>query len=237
VVIPLDAPPLAHVRRLGEAKVPRAAAMLARACNDDPLNVVLVPDPSSRCRAFARLVEPRPVRALSSGHVFCIEERGSIVGLAVWAPPGVRLDARPALRTLPRTLCAAAPFRRAVVRVLSGAAREPRAAARCARLRQRSLARVHVSAPSRLAGLATDPDLRRREVPRALLDHMLVLIDADQGGVWLETNYAGNVPLSEPAHASGFGGLPDWWLMERAARKRPRPHGHHRRPDRPGGAP
>jgi ribosomal protein S18 acetylase RimI-like enzyme len=232
MVIPMNAPPLADVRRLEEAEVPRPAAMFARAFNDDPLNVVLIPDPCSRCRAFARLVEPRLVRAVSFGHVFCIEEQGSIAGLAVWAPPGVRLDAPPALRPLPRTLRAAAPFGRAVVRVISGATREPRAAARYLRLRlrRRSLARAHGSAQWHLAGLATDPDLRGRGVARALLDHMLERSDTDQGRVWLETNYPGNVTLYErfgfrqAAHASSFGRLPDWWLMERAARQRPRPH-------------
>lgn len=209
------------VRRLTAQEVRPAAELMARAFNDDALNSVLMPDSDKRQRAYAHLVRPRLVRALRYGHVFCAAQADSLCGLAVWAPPHVRLSSRPPLKLLPGTLRAVWGFAPGLPRLARSTLSEPRLSLRHSAVRRHAVAEARVVGAWHLAGLGVAPEHQGQGIARALLDPMLARADIDGTGVWLETNYSTNVPLYErfgfrtTTHLPGHGAVPQWWLMER----------------------
>jgi ribosomal protein S18 acetylase RimI-like enzyme len=209
------------VRRLKPDDVTTAAGLFAHAFSDDPLNLLLIPDADERRRAHARLVRPRLVRALRYGHVFCATRAESMCGLAVWAPPNVRLNARPPLKLLPSTLRGASRFAPGLPRLTRSMLSEPELILRQSAVRRRAIALARDGGAWHLAGLAVAPEYQGQGIARALLDPMLARADLDGTGVWLETNYPTNVPLYQrfgftvTSHLPGRGAMPDWWLMQR----------------------
>jgi ribosomal protein S18 acetylase RimI-like enzyme len=216
--------PVAVVARLGGDDLPAAAALVARAFDEEPLNRLLFPDGEVRRRTYAALVGMLLGRAAPYGHVFGAWDQGSLLGVAVWAPPNVRLSVRPALDSLPLAAQALVAYAQAVPRALPLALRSPRGLRRYVAIRRQALRAVRATPGWHLAGLATDPPHQGRGVARALLDHILVRVDEDRSSVWLETNDPGNVRLYErfgftvAAHVQADGGLPDWWVMVREPR-------------------
>jgi ribosomal protein S18 acetylase RimI-like enzyme len=213
--------PVAVVTRLGADALPAAAALFARAFDEEPLNRVLFPEAEERRRTYDALVRMLLGRALPYGHVFGAWDDGSLLGVAVWAPPNVRLSVRPTLDSLPTAAQALASYAQALPRALPLLLRSPRGARRYVATRRRALRAVKATPKWHLAGLATDPPHQGRGVARALLEHVLVRADADGASVWLETNDPGNVGLYErfgftvTAHVEADGQLPDWWVMVR----------------------
>lgn len=209
------------VRRLSAQEVPTAAELMARAFDGDVLNALLIPDSDKRRRAYADLVRPRLVRALRYGQVFCAAQADSLCGLAVWAPPHVRLSSRPPLGLLPATLRAVWGFAPGLPRVARSTLSEPQLSLRHRAVRRHAVAEARVVDAWHLAGLAVAPEHQGRGIARALRDPMLARADIDGTGVWLETNYSINVPLYErfgfrtTTHLPGHGAVPQWWLMER----------------------
>lgn len=209
------------VRRLTPDDMTTAAGLFARAFSDDPLNVLLIPDANERRRAHARLVHPRLVRALRYGHVYCATQAESMCGLAVWAPPHVRLSARPPLNLLPSTLRGASRFAPGRPRLARSMLSEPQLILRQSSVRRRAVAGARDGGAWHLAGLAVAPEYQGQGIARALLDPMVARADLDGTGVWLETNYPTNVPLYQrfgftvTSHLPGRGVMPDWWLMQR----------------------
>jgi ribosomal protein S18 acetylase RimI-like enzyme len=210
----------AVVARLVADDLPAAAALFARAFDEEPLNRVLFPDAEDRRRTYTALARMLLERAVPYGHVFGAWDEGSLQGVAVWAPPNVRLSVRPALGSLPAAARALTSYTQALPRALPLVLGSPRGVGRYVTTRRRALRAVKATPKWHLAGLATDPPYQGRGVARALLEHILVRTDADGASAWLETNDPGNVGLYErfgftvTAHVEADG-LPDWWVMVR----------------------
>jgi GNAT superfamily N-acetyltransferase len=211
-----------HLRLLEVADVDEAAEMLARAFAAEPGNLALYPDPAVRrtlLETGARSIVRSIVR-LGTAHG--VEVDGQLAAIALWHPPGVPATSLRDLVQLGRDKLGEAPT---VVRAVPGAARralrEPRAALRLVRARQRAVRVASAGRTWHLAFLGTAPEHRGRGLARQLLDRQLARCDEDGLAAWLETTDPVNPPLYERfgfrtvAHVEDAAWLPGWWAMRR----------------------
>lgn len=170
--------PVPAVRPAAPADVPALCAVLARAFEDDPVAVHLIPSERRRRRgleAFFRRQLSRDL--LPRGSVFTTEERS---GAALWAPPGM-----PVPHALP-VLASVVPMAPYVVG--RQVVRSVRSLARIASLRPRE---PHWY----LAVLGTDPPRQGRGIGSALLQPVLARCDAEGARAYLESSKQSNVPF------------------------------------------
>jgi ribosomal protein S18 acetylase RimI-like enzyme len=209
------------VVRLRTDQVPAAARLVARAFDHYEMNRVLVPDDVKRCQAATAVAMTRLYRALPHGYVFAASDGHELQGVAVWLPPHVRPTSRPPLSVLPATARALATYAGAARRLMPVVVESRRAIAAYRRIFRLRATAIAALPQWHLAILATDPRHQRHGVGRRLLAHMLERIEADEVGVWLETNDDRNVRLYErvgfsvTAYVEGEAALPSWWLMQR----------------------
>ena len=207
---------------LEEGDVDAAAGVIARAFRDDALTKAIIPETERRL-AYAEVIGRRYVReALPYGHAFGVRERGALVGIALWHPPGVEptsvtalLGMLPSLARMAPTVAGMGP--RLAARLL----RSPSVPLELGLRRRKAVAEASAGAAWYLAYLATDPAAQGRGVGRALLTAMLDRCDAAGQAAWLETTDPVNPPLYERfgfatvARLDGGALLPGFWVMRR----------------------
>lgn len=172
------------VRPVARAEVAALADVLAKAFYDDPPFVWMLPDDTTR-RARTRGVFTTVLRAeaLRHGAVDAAwdGESGSIVGGAIWFPPGTWPS--PALRQ---------------VRALPGYARALGRRLGPAVTLLTALGRVHPSSPHwYLFAVGVDPAHQGQGVGGALLRSRLTRADEAGAAAYLESSKPGNIPLYE----------------------------------------
>lgn len=213
----------ASPRLLTDDDVPPAAAILARAFDADPIARKLLPRAEHRHR-WARWRGAWLVRAaLPFGSAYGVDERGGLVGVALWYPPGVAppVLASNVVAAIREVRPAVAAVTRMAPRAALTTVRAPNALVRFMRQRSRAVDQASVRPTWHLAYLAVDPAHRGRGVARRLLVHVLRRCDEDGAAAWLETTDPANVPLYErfgfatvrsiPASRR----LPPLWVMRR----------------------
>lgn len=185
-----------------------AAAVLARAFRDNPLNVaVLGPDPARRLRAnHAAMAELVPI-ARRAGLALGAQRQGTCAGVLLAAPP----------------LAYPFPPPRLGAWLRSWLTQGPRARRRWSEVFHH-LDALHPDTPHwYVAALGVDPPRQRAGLGRALLAALCERADADGVFCYLETDRPENVPFYESAgfavagesHCLGV----RIWHMRRAARE------------------
>lgn len=169
--------------RLGASQVGRAAAVLARAFQDDPIQRYVIPDDARRARLLPRTF-PAAVRyCLSYGEVYTTPDLG---GVACWVPPGGSVTdpwgmVRSGKIAAPLRLGPAAVFRFVGVARYMAAERE----------------RVAPGPHWYLYAIGVDPSHQGRGVGGALLGPVLARADAGGLPCYLETQVGRNVGFYE----------------------------------------
>jgi GNAT superfamily N-acetyltransferase len=213
------------VRVVRPADAADAAAVLARAFDQEPTLVTIVPDPAARRALLELTMGARLFDPLRYGTVHGAWLGDDLGGVAVWYPPGApklslsgALSAVLLLPTVVRWLARALPR---TVRVFSS---DIRGAADLFRRRRRAMARAVEGLTWRLDLLGTVPSLRGKGIARALLDRQLRRCDQDGAAVWLEATDPVNPKIYQRfgfetlAHIDGPSWLLGYWVMRRQPR-------------------
>ncbi|MEV6067487.1 GNAT family N-acetyltransferase [Nocardia sp. NPDC052001] len=170
------------VRQAQRSDIPTLARVLGIAFADDPIVSWLLPDDASRARRaavmFATLAKYE--RIDHGGIDVAIDDTGTMVGAAIWEPPGYPGD-RSSLRAMPGLIRA---FRSRVI-----------AAGRMAEIM--ATAHPHDRPHWYLASIGTLPAGRGRGYGKALLNARLDRCDAEGLPAYLESSKAANVPYYE----------------------------------------
>ena len=177
------------VRRLGPADLPEAARVLAAAFADDPLWVVLAPDPERRARLLVRIYG-----LILAGAVDARRAHGvgyPLAAVAVWAHPA---DPPGGTRAAARQILASAPLvssARSLVRALA------------VQRGFEAMRRIHApDAHLHLEHVGVHPDARGQGLAGALVRPVIERARAVGIPAWTETVTPGNVSLYEHL---GFG--------------------------------
>jgi GNAT superfamily N-acetyltransferase len=225
------------VRLLREHDVPAAASVLARAFADEPSKRVLFghepgrrgpfADAATRTRFTEAAARARLRAAMPYAAVYVAEVAGTIAGVAVWHPPGVRPGASPSSTVLPALLTSGTRVLSLIAHVAGVLWRER------STLRRVLAARTAAAKPAGrgpswyLSVLGTDPDHRGRGVARRLLERTLERCDIEGLPAWLETTEGTTAAMYErfgfETVAAVAGGvlLPGLWVMRREPHGRP----------------
>jgi GNAT superfamily N-acetyltransferase len=159
--------------------------------------------------------------------VYVAEVAGTIAGVAVWHPPGVRPGASPSSTVLPALLTSGTRVLSLIAHVAGVLWRER------STLRRVLAARTAAAKPAGrgpswyLSVLGTDPDHRGRGVARRLLERTLERCDIEGLPAWLETTEGTTAAMYErfgfETVAAIAGGvlLPGLWVMRREPHGRP----------------
>ena len=211
---------------LGEGDVDAAAGVIGRAFRDDALTRALVPDAERRL-ALAEVLGRRYVReALPYGHAFGVRDGATLLGVALWYPPGVDPASLAAVAGMLPSLARMAPTVAGMApRLASRLVRSPSAPLELGLRRRKAVAEASAGPAWYLAYLATDPAAQGRGVARTLLSSMLDRCDDAGQAVWLETTDPVNPPIYERfgfatvARLDGAALLPGFWVMRREAQE------------------
>lgn len=170
------------VRTARRSDIPALGQVLGLAFADDPVISWLLPHDASRVRRAAIMFTTlaRHDRIDHGGIDVAIDDSGTMVGAAVWAPPGYDSDSDN-LRALPGLVRA---FRGRLI-----------AAGRMAEV----MAAAHPHDPPHwyLAFIGTLPTTRGKGYGKALLDSRLDRCDAEGSPAYLESSKPGNIPYYE----------------------------------------
>lgn len=189
-----------------------AVVVLARAFHDDPLFNFLIPNVLSQARAALTFMGSLLADAREFDEVWVARAGTSVVGVAVWLPPG--------------------GYPRGARRDLANYVRDMRAVARLGRrtlagMRLESvIQRAHrgVVEPHWYLGLlGSDPTFRGRGAGSALLGPVIERCDEQGVPAYLETQKADNVPWYrrhgfEVVDELDARGCPSMWTMRREPR-------------------
>jgi GNAT superfamily N-acetyltransferase len=210
------------VRVLRPDDAPSAATVLARAFDQEPTKLIMLPDNYIRRTFLEWTVHARLYDALRYGSVHGAQVDGELGAIALWYPPGVaKLSMSGALRALSglfvnlTSLVSAFPH---IVRLLSS---DLPGALALARGRIPAVQQAARGLTWQLELLGTHPDHRRKGLARALLDKQLRRCDQDGAAVWLEATDPVNPPIyarfgfETIAHIEGPTWLPGYWVMRR----------------------
>lgn len=176
--------PEVRVSRLGRDQVPLASEVLARAFQDDPLTVYMIPDPHERARCLPAFYALPAALAERFGEAFVTGP--DVLGAALWFPPGLTefgpghfqdVGAGSLAKELPE-----GAFGRfaSVIGYLGG-------------LRKRDVPQPHWY----LAILGVEPALQGRGIGGALVRPILERCDSARLPCYLETQKARNVLFYE----------------------------------------
>jgi len=200
------------VRRLVAEDRSRAVVALARAFQDDPVMTFLVPDPISQARALLTFMAAPVIDAERFQEVWTASVGDSVVGAAVWLPPGA--------------------YPRGTRRETSSVLREMRSMHRIGSRIPASLRlygkidRVHkrMTLPHwYLVLLGCDPAWQGQGHGSALLGPVLQRADEDGVPAYLETQKEDNLPWYrrhgfEVVQEISARGCPKMWAMRRDPR-------------------
>jgi GNAT superfamily N-acetyltransferase len=230
-------PPAPTVRLLGPSDVTAAAGVLARAFAEEPAKRALFgeesarwaifADPSTRTRFAEAAARGRLRAALPYAAVHVAEVEGTIAGVALWYPPGVKPGALPSRVLLATLLTPGTHVLSLLAHVTASLWRDRSAVRRIMATRSRAVAQAALDPSWYLAVLGTDPRFRGRGVARRLLERTLERCDVDGLPAWLETTDDSNLPIYERFGFTTFaaiaGGeiLPSLWMMRREPHRRP----------------
>jgi ribosomal protein S18 acetylase RimI-like enzyme len=195
------------IRPLSPGDVPAAAAMLARAFEEDPLFRWLLPAPARR-EAWLRWFHTRATReSLSVGGAFCLEQ-GAHAGVIALVPPGrwpIPLTSVVAATRVPTAF----PTPHLVFKGLHV---------------ERRMRALHPKTPHvYVVVLGVDPSLKGRGLGGALLRHALKLASDASVPAYLETSKPENVGFYRrhgfevTGEISSHGGPPLWTLATRSS--------------------
>lgn len=165
------------VARLAEPDIPAAAAMLARAFHEGPLQRYYLPDPDRRAVALRVLFTHFLEHGLGAGEVHVIAE---LTGVAIWLP-----------QPLPAAKADAGSGRLAQFLGEEGARRRTAFAAHLAPLHRFEMPGPHWY----LSVIGVDPEDQGRGLGGALLKPMLERAAGEGLPVYLETAQPRNVPF------------------------------------------
>jgi GNAT superfamily N-acetyltransferase len=220
----VDAPQAGDVltRPLMASETDAAADLLARGFAEEPGNLVLLPDPSTRF-AMMRIAMKEAVRAaLRYGTVQVATVGDDLGAIAVWHPPGVvATPVGSVARVAGGKLADASTLARSLPNVASVMLRHAPQAFRLVQARRRAVRYASRGTTWHLAFLATAPEHRGRGLARALLERQLERCDEDGQAAWLETTDPVNPPIYERfgfgmvAHLEDAAWLPGLWVMRR----------------------
>jgi len=149
------------------------AALVGLAFATDPYVRWLLPDPYNYLRSNESYVRQFSGPAFDSGSAFVI---GNMCGAALWLPPGVKADIRPAA-------------------TLDDGFIDPAVLDDVARLIEESSAYRPLEPHWYLKFIAVDPVRRGRGLGAALMSHALKICDRDQRPAYLESTNAANLSL------------------------------------------
>jgi GNAT superfamily N-acetyltransferase len=211
-----------EVRVLGSADAADAANILARAFDQEPAKLTLLPNSGARSKFLELTLRVRLYDPLRHGVVHGAQIRDDLAAIAVWYPPGVSKismsGASRAALSLPAIITRLASGFPHMIRILFS---DMRGAFALARERRPAVARATQGMTWYLGLLGTLPEHRGQGLARALLDRQLHHIDQDNAAVWLETTDPVNPKIYERfgfqtiAHSDGPGWLPGYWVMRR----------------------
>jgi GNAT superfamily N-acetyltransferase len=225
------------VRLLREHDVPVAATVLARAFADEPSKRVLFghepgrrgpfADTVTRTRFTEAVARARLRAAMPYAAVHVAELDGTIAGVAVWYPPGVRPGALPSSTVVPALLSRGTRVL-SLIAHLAGVSWRERSTLRRVLAARSAAAKPAGRGPSwYLSVLGTDQDYRGRGVARRLLERTLERCDIEGLAAWLETTEGttaamyGRFGFETVAAIAGGELLPGLWVMRREPQGRP----------------
>lgn len=195
---------------VGQGQIARAAAVLARAFQDDPLMVVALPDAERRARSLPRLIELNVRYAARYGEVYATP---GMEGAAVWLPPGRAQASRGGML---RVGALVAPLTVSWVALRRLAAQEALTA---------HLHGQHAPMPHwYLSQIGVEPASQGRGFGGKLLAPLLARMDAEGVPCYLETAREGNVALYRRygfaivAEGDLGGGLRVWAMLRQPRR-------------------
>ena len=228
---PADRPTAPSIRLLDPRDVPAAAAVLARAFAEEPAKQTLfgnasagwVPfaDASTRTRFAEAAARGRLRAAMPYAAVHVAELDGTIAGVAMWYPPGVKPGALPSSAVVPALLTRGTRVLSLFAHVSASLWRDRSTLRRILAARAPAAKQAGRGPSWYLAVLGTDPGYRGRGVARRLLDRTLERCDIEGLPVWLETTEEGTAAMYERfgfqtvATIAGGVVLPSLWVMRR----------------------
>lgn len=183
------------IRTVGQADAPAVIDVLARAFDQEPAKLTMLPDSGIRRTVLEMSVKARLYDTLRYGSVHGASIDGELGAIALWYPPGVsKLSSTGAARAvwtwlgnIP-TLARAFPH---IARVLSS---DLPGALDLAKKRGPAVARATWGLTWQLELLGTLPKHRRKGLARSLLERQLQRCDQDGAAAWLEATDPVNPP-------------------------------------------
>jgi GNAT superfamily N-acetyltransferase len=211
-----------EVRVLGPGDAPAAVAVLARAFEQEPAKVILLPDVEVRHAIFEMSIYARLYEALRYGTLHGALVDGELGAVALWYPPGVpKLSISGGARALLSLL----PNIGSIARALAHSMRVLRADVpgmiELVRRRRVAVDRATRGVTWQLELLGTVPEHQRKGLARLLLERQLHRCDQDRAAVWLEATDPVNPPIYERfgfetvTHIERPTWLPGYWVMRR----------------------
>jgi GNAT superfamily N-acetyltransferase len=224
------------VRVLGQADAPAAVTLLARAFDQEPAKLTILPDSEIRRTVLEMSVKARLYATLHYGAVHGAFIDGELGAIALWYPPGVsKLSIISAARAVLTWLGNLPAMARAFPHIARVVSNDLPGALDLAKRRGPAVARASQGITWRLELLATLPEHRRKGLARSLLERQLQRCDQDGAAAWLETTDPVNPPIYERfgfeiiAHIHRPYWLPGYWVMRRDPAYHPTNHEYGRR--------
>jgi ribosomal protein S18 acetylase RimI-like enzyme len=210
------------VKILRSSESPAAVTILARAFDQEPTKLVMLPDARLRRTFLEWTVKARLFDAMRYGTVHGAHVDGELGAIALWYPPGVpMLSLTGALRMGLSLLSNIGSVARAVPNGIRVMLSDLPGALELAMKRRPAVVRASRGLVWELELLGTSPEHRRKGLARALLDRQLLRCDQDGAAAWLEATDPVNPPIYERfgfetiAHIEGPSWLPGYWVMRR----------------------
>jgi GNAT superfamily N-acetyltransferase len=212
----------AEVRVLEPTDAAAAATVLARAFDQEPAKLTMMPNSTARQTFLdltlrARLYDPLRYGAVQGAYI-----DDELEAIAVWYPPGVPMfslsGAMRMVFSLPYIIW---PLARGLPHMVKMLLSDVRGTVALFRKRRPAVVRATQGMTWRLDLLGTLPEYRGRGLARALLDRQLHRCDQDGAAVWLEATDPVNPKIYERfgfrtvAHIDGPSWLLGYWVMRR----------------------
>jgi GNAT superfamily N-acetyltransferase len=212
----------ARIHFLGQADASAATAILARAFDQEPAKLTLLPDSGLRRIVLEMSVKARLHDTLRYGTVHGGSIHGELGAIALWYPPGVsKLSVTGAARAAFTWLASLPALARAFPHIAKVLSSDLPGALDLAKKRAPAVARASRGITWRLELLGTLPEHRRKGLARSLLERQLQRCDQDGAAACLETTDPINPSIYERfgfktiAHIEGPRWLPGYWVMRR----------------------
>jgi GNAT superfamily N-acetyltransferase len=211
-----------QIQVLGPADAPAVATILARAFDEEPAKLVLLPNSAIRRTVLEMSVKARLYDALRYGTVHGAQIDGELGAIALWYPPGVsKLSITGAVRAVLALLSNIVSVARAFPHMAQVLLRDVPRLITLIRKRRPAVVRASRGVTWQLDLLGTVPEHRRKGLARSLIERQLQRCDEDGAATWLEATDPVNPPIYERfgfetiAHIDGPTWLPGYWVMRR----------------------